>query len=564
MTPSDEDARLSEQDSSLKDDSPSHRWFTPMRLSTVAVGLVIVIAVATSWWEGRRRPAPGLASSKSRTRFADALSDGGADTARARLQPELSTAPHELIVDGGLYYLGSDTSYGYTAAYALTSSEGIIVIDPGLRYGMLVESLKSLGLNVADVKKVLVTHHHADHWFSARELMQRTGAQVWAHRDTARWMTQAGDLRQYYTMYASPVQEVPTVGEVQPLEDGDVVRLGQVEIEVLATPGHTTGSLCFRTRVRDYDVLFSGDTIMTLSPEATDGDYMTRLGPRFGGDAREYAATLKRLSETRFDLLLPGHPLLGKQLDASRGAELWRRRVDAKVAALAVRTSENPAPGDRYLDGQPKPLAERLYYLGEHDQTACYVLDTGEGLACVDPGRRSADELTAQLSSLGLDARRIKFILLTGIHDAHAGNARELCDRFQAKLGCGALDGSPTVRERLRPDHEWQPMESQKLGKCSVQSLAGIRGAGADRCWLVRTPERVILFGGDSVGRFARPKAGYHADVDEATVPAESLALKSIRLVLDEPVEWVLPAHPQLDESPNYQPGEWRKRAEHP
>src|SRR5688572_8683739 len=91
-----------------------------------------------------------------------------ATSAAPRINSDLAAPPHEIIPGGGLYSLGSDRSYGNTAAYALATSGGIIVIDPGLRFGALQSAFNDLGLNLAEVKIVLVTHRHADHWFAAR------------------------------------------------------------------------------------------------------------------------------------------------------------------------------------------------------------------------------------------------------------------------------------------------------------------------------------------------------------------------------------------------------------
>ena len=207
---------------------------------------------------------------------------------RPQVASHLAESPHEIIPGGKLYYLGSDTSYGFTAAYAIDTEEGIIVIDPGLRFEVLRHAFDTLGLDVSRVEIVLVTHRHADHWFAARELRDKTGAKVMAHPEEAKWLTRAGDLRQYYSIHAMPLPQVPTLSDVYPLQDGDVVRRGDATIHVLATPGHTPGSLCFQTTIRGYRVLFSGDTVMTLSPDARNGDYMARIGRQFGRDARAY------------------------------------------------------------------------------------------------------------------------------------------------------------------------------------------------------------------------------------------------------------------------------------
>jgi len=92
-------------------------------------------------------------------------------------------------------------------------------------------------------------------------------------------------------------QLLPTagLGNVTLWRDGDVVKLGDLQVEVLHTPGHTPGSVCLRCR----DVLFSGDTLFAGSCGRTDFP---------GGSMDEMMASLARLGGLEGDLrVLPGH-----------------------------------------------------------------------------------------------------------------------------------------------------------------------------------------------------------------------------------------------------------------
>jgi glyoxylase-like metal-dependent hydrolase (beta-lactamase superfamily II) len=182
-----------------------------------------------------------------------------------QVSPNLAGPPHEILSRSGLYYLGADPSYSNSASYALKTSQGIVVVDPGLRFGMLHAAFQRLGLDIAQVKIVLVTHRHADHWFAARELVARSGATVMAHERDAGVLTEAADLGQYYACYPTPIITIPTLAHVQPLKDGELIRLGDCEIEVIAAPGHTPGSACYKTQVQGKHVLWCGDTVVAFS-----------------------------------------------------------------------------------------------------------------------------------------------------------------------------------------------------------------------------------------------------------------------------------------------------------
>jgi glyoxylase-like metal-dependent hydrolase (beta-lactamase superfamily II) len=100
------------------------------------------------------------------------------------------------------------------------------------------------------VKAILCTHAHDDHVTVAGELSDRFGAPVWLHpADEPLWRQTHPD-RDY-----------------QPLADGDVIVIAGTALEVLHTPGHAPGAVCFYAA--GLGVLFSGDTLFQGGPGAT-------------------------------------------------------------------------------------------------------------------------------------------------------------------------------------------------------------------------------------------------------------------------------------------------------
>ena len=267
---------------------------------------------------------------------------------------------------------------------------------PGLRFQNLKDAFARLGLDISQIRIVLVTHRHADHWFAARELVQATGAKVMALREEVEWLRTPADLRstirstrrrlhrsRYYPMSSRSTTDKSSSWEI----------FGSRSSPRLAIQ---RAARCFSSEIHGYSVFWSGDTIMTLDPEALDGDYMTRLGPRFGGDLRAYAGTLKRISQSPVDILLPGHPLLGSRFDPFVGTENWSRLLMPKVDAIELRLRQDDAHAGRFLDGVGKALTADVFYLGESKSTASYVIKTENGLICLDPGSRTVAEISSQ------------------------------------------------------------------------------------------------------------------------------------------------------------------------
>lgn len=152
-------------------------------------------------------------------------------------------------VDNNVWILGNDTS--------------VLLIDPAHNVEKIAQTL-----GARKVEKILLTHAHDDHIRSAREAAERFGAPVYLNpADRPLWEMVYPDWDFDY-----------------PLEDGQLLSIGQTQVQVLATPGHSPGSVCFYLPSLSWEgsqgVLFSGDTLFSGGPGATGrsfSDYDTIL-----------------------------------------------------------------------------------------------------------------------------------------------------------------------------------------------------------------------------------------------------------------------------------------------
>ena len=155
------------------------------------------------------------------------------------------------------------------------------VIDPGDEPELIQEALEKEGV---EVRYLLLTHGHYDHTTAVPALHRvYPQADIYIHQADANG---AGS-----TLF-------PLAGEVDDLklyDEGDVIRLGDHEIQVLHTPGHSPGSVTLRVG----DVLFTGDTLFCGSCGRTD---------LRGGSYEQIMQSLKRLGELKGDFhVCPGH-----------------------------------------------------------------------------------------------------------------------------------------------------------------------------------------------------------------------------------------------------------------
>jgi metallo-beta-lactamase class B len=128
-----------------------------------------------------------------------------------------------------LYFVGQSA---YTA-WAVTTSEGIIVIDPLFEYSVadeVVGGLTKLGLDAAQIKYVVVSHAHRDHVAGVQYLQQRFGASV--IMSEADWNLLQSDMGGW-----------PKATRDMVATDGQTLTLGDTTLTFYLTPGHTLGTI---------------------------------------------------------------------------------------------------------------------------------------------------------------------------------------------------------------------------------------------------------------------------------------------------------------------------------
>jgi metallo-beta-lactamase class B len=208
-----------------------------------------------------------------------------------------------------LYYVGSKG----VGAWAVTTSAGIIIVDALYEYSVeeeIVNGLKKLGLDPAQIKHVLISHAHGDHYAGAPFLQDRLKLPI--HLAAADW--------DYIATQRNPSK--PRRDQV--ITDGQKLTLGDTTITMYHTPGHTPGTVSFLIPVRDganqHLASMWGGTAFNF--------------PRTVENFRIYANSAQKFAEivrsNPVDVVLTNHP------DNSR--------VHEKIAMLRGRQSYEPHP----------------------------------------------------------------------------------------------------------------------------------------------------------------------------------------------------------------------------
>ncbi len=166
-------------------------------------------------------------------------------------------------------------------------SKTCAIIDAG---DVCKELETEIAQNGYDVKYLIFTHGHFDHIGGAYHYAKKYGAKVLVHSSDAACLS---DERANFT-YPAPYDFVPYQADVL-LEDGDIIEIGNIKLEVIHTPGHTRGGV---TLYAD-GVAFSGDTLFYRSIGRTDFA---------GGSFDELSLSVKRLyTLPQNTVVYPGH-----------------------------------------------------------------------------------------------------------------------------------------------------------------------------------------------------------------------------------------------------------------
>jgi glyoxylase-like metal-dependent hydrolase (beta-lactamase superfamily II) len=215
-------------------------------------------------------------------------------------------------------------------SYLIKGDYKNVLIDSGLdkHFYMLQKSLLSLGLKVRDIDIIINTHEHFDHIGANRYFQEH--ALIAAHRFAA---IKIAVKDRYVTLYESgDLNDLPLKVHLW-LEDKFRFDIGSYLLEVIHTPGHTSGSICLYEVNRN--LLFTGDTVFAngilsyISESGSIGDYINSIG---------------RLGTMKVKEIYPGHGTISKTPDEDmRNAILNAEKLLGDQSGVEIACESRPA-----------------------------------------------------------------------------------------------------------------------------------------------------------------------------------------------------------------------------
>lgn len=216
--------------------------------------------------------------------------------------------PHEPFrIYGNTYYVG----VAGLSSVLIVSSGGLVLVDGALpqSVAMIDANIGKLGFKTEDVKLILNGHTHFDHAGGLHALQQFTGATVATGVKGVNAL-QLGKPVPEDPQAADPISHFPPVSNVRGVADGEILRVGEVEVTAHATPGHTPGGTTWTWRScesgRCLTVVYADSLTAVSSP-----------GYRFTGDRTHasivdtFRSSVRKFAALPCDILIAAHPSVG-------------------------------------------------------------------------------------------------------------------------------------------------------------------------------------------------------------------------------------------------------------
>lgn len=214
-----------------------------------------------------------------------------------------------------LYVMGRDG----TVVYAVTTSEGIVLIDAG--YGDQVDSvllpqMQKLGLDPAKVKNIIVTHGHGDHFGGSKYFQEKYYSKVWMSAPD--WALI--DQQNIRAKESGKAQAITPPKEDLIADEGRPLTVGDTKFTIVLVPGHTPGSMAIIFPVKDSGRtrmagLFGG---MFLTPTNPTMEAM-RTYVKSVQHYRDVAKTMKVEVEIQNHPIMDGFPDRLARVAAKKG-----------------------------------------------------------------------------------------------------------------------------------------------------------------------------------------------------------------------------------------------------
>lgn len=201
------------------------------------------------------------------------------------------------VVDGLYYLVACEEVIPDSNIFLVQNKDRFTLFDAGIQmyFRETVAAIEALGFKLTQMDQLVLTHTHLDHSGSCPLLLDAAKkAELWVSREEGELLEKGDDRLVLGSMLG---QRLPPLPVARKLREGDTLRIGDFSFQVLHTPGHSFGSLCFFEPRKG--ILIAGDVVFR--------------GGSFGrvdfptGNGEQLISSIARLAQLPVKVLLPGH-----------------------------------------------------------------------------------------------------------------------------------------------------------------------------------------------------------------------------------------------------------------
>ena len=247
------------------------------------------------------------------------------ETVMARLRnyianPWLAEMPPYQVIPH-IYYVGNQ----YVGSYLLDTQQGLTLIDVALQETayLLFESIRKLGFNPKEIRRILISHGHVDHCGAGFVVQEYSGCEIWFPPDDSFFLTKRRDL-------ILEEAHVPEFTVTNIYDYHTPMDLGNMQIMPVHTPGHTPGCTSFFITTAEGEKTILGmHGGLGLNGLSKAELAQNGLPPTL---QQSYLDSLKELADAPVDIVIPSH------LSHFNGdyMEMVRRNTDGSGDSLRI------------------------------------------------------------------------------------------------------------------------------------------------------------------------------------------------------------------------------------
>lgn len=176
----------------------------------------------------------------------------------------------------------------------------------GLQPKKIVANIESSGIKMEEIKYLLITHIHGDHAAGASYFKEMYDIKLVMAEEAVEWFETGNMNKTSFNqaiaggLFPKDIQ-YPTCNVDYAVKEGDVIKVGDIELEVIETPGHSRGHISFfwTDKTSNKKNLFSGDVVFVGGKIILQNIWDCSIP--------DYAKTMNKLNKYYINRLFPGH-----------------------------------------------------------------------------------------------------------------------------------------------------------------------------------------------------------------------------------------------------------------